>query len=76
MKIKYSPLLLVQQTLLLTSLGAIVLGWFWSLSPWIDKKAEIFPASIPWLKTEADCIQSGRVWRQQLCWDQEHDLTF
>lgn len=78
MKVKYSPLLLAHQALLITSLGAIVLGWLWSLAPWLAGKpqAEVFPTGIPWLKTEADCTASGRVWRQQVCWDQEHDLTF
>jgi hypothetical protein len=78
MKAKYPILLLVQQTLLFTSLGAVVLGWFWSLSPWLAGKtqAEVFPAGIPWLKSEADCVKTGRVWHQQVCWDQEHDMTF
>ncbi len=78
MKAKYSILSLVQQTLVFTSLGAIVLGWLWSLSPWLENRtqAEVFPTGVPWLNSEAECLETGRVWHQQICWDQEHDVTF
>ncbi len=36
-----------------------------------------YPTSIPWLTNKAECEHNpGRVWRDNHCWDYEHDPSF
>ena len=32
--------------------------------------------SIPWIDNASECEHTGRNWRDQKCWDNEHDPTF
>jgi hypothetical protein len=51
------------QTILLPSIAAI-------------SHSQSHPTAIPWLQTKAACQNTGRVWRDGVCWDQEHDSSF
>lgn len=32
--------------------------------------------SIPWLTNQYICQETGRIWRDDKCWDEEHNPTF
>jgi len=34
------------------------------------------PTSIPWLHNQFDCEHTGRTWRNEECWDYEHNPMF
>ncbi|MBC1240019.1 hypothetical protein [Nostoc sp. 2RC] len=34
------------------------------------------PTSIPWIDNEFDCQYTRRTWRDDKCWDSEHNLLF
>lgn len=36
----------------------------------------ISPTSLPWIKSEAECKHTNRVWENNACWDEEHGITF
>ncbi len=36
----------------------------------------IFPTSIPWIHSESECKHTNRTWKDDKCWDYEHDMTF
>jgi hypothetical protein len=40
------------------------------------RNASFHPTAIPWLQTETACLHTGRVWRDDKCWDGEHDANF
>ncbi|WP_416665682.1 hypothetical protein [Egbenema bharatensis] len=40
------------------------------------QNASFHPTAIPWLQTESECRHTGRVWRDDKCWDGEHDANF
>ena len=42
----------------------------------INPKALSHPTSIPWIKDSSSCKQSGRVWKDEQCWDEEHSASF
>jgi hypothetical protein len=64
-------------SLVVLLLIALVGGWLCELLPWLMKPQQgVFSAGIPWLKSEADCVQTGRIWQEDTCWDAEHDPTF
>ncbi|UKO98701.1 hypothetical protein [Nostoc sp. UHCC 0870] len=35
-----------------------------------------YPTSIPWIKSKIDCEDTGRNWRNNKCWDEEHSASF
>lgn len=41
-----------------------------------EEKLEDYPTAIPWLQTADGCEQTGRMWRDGTCWDDEHDPSF
>lgn len=86
MKVRYSSTLLaafMQRTILVVSFSTVAVGWlyglygFYRLQPWAEQQqSEVFATGIPWLKSEAACTRTGRVWQEDICWDSEHDPTF
>lgn len=34
------------------------------------------PTSIPWIDNQSRCEQSGRIWRNDKCWDYQHNAMF
>ncbi len=34
------------------------------------------PTSIPWIDNESECNHTGRTWRNDKCWDYEHNPMF
>ena len=36
----------------------------------------ISPTSLPWIKSEAECKHTNRMWENGKCWDDEHGITF
>ncbi|MBD2775603.1 hypothetical protein ICL16_26985 [Iningainema sp. BLCCT55] len=34
------------------------------------------PTSIPWINNKSDCKHTGRTWRDDKCWDYEHNSMF
>lgn len=51
------------QAILLPSINAI-------------SESQSHPTAIPWLQTKSECQNTGRVWRDGVCWDREHDASF
>ena len=35
-----------------------------------------YPTSIPWLTEKSQCQHTGRTWRDNKCWDYEHNPMF
>jgi hypothetical protein len=35
-----------------------------------------YPTSIPWIYDKSECEHTGRIWRDQKCWDSEHSPNF
>lgn len=70
--------MLLHSGVLLVSLSAITgLSWIWGLQLLTtDAATEPYATGIPWLETKADCEHTGRVWQDDVCWDNEHDPTF
>ena len=46
------------------------------LSSLFFKPVSVFPTSIPWIHSEAECKHTNRTWQDDECWDYEHDMTF
>ncbi|MBW4464627.1 MAG: hypothetical protein KME07_04200 [Pegethrix bostrychoides GSE-TBD4-15B] len=77
MKSQSSQVAVTKASLLAILLSALVGGWLCELLPWLmGAQQSVFSTGIPWLKTEADCVQTGRTWQDETCWDAEHDPTF
>ncbi|HLP87853.1 MAG TPA: hypothetical protein VK184_04495 [Nostocaceae cyanobacterium] len=34
------------------------------------------PTSIPWIKEQGQCEETGRTWQKNKCWDYEHNPSF
>jgi hypothetical protein len=34
------------------------------------------PTGIPWIQSKTNCQDSGRVWRDDVCWDAKHNPSF
>jgi hypothetical protein len=52
--------------------------WFCWIQP-LMLRIQANPAhatAIPWLQNEAACLETGRVWEGEACWDAEHDPNF
>lgn len=47
-----------------------------SLVSSLSQPISVFPTSIPWIHTESHCEHTNRVWREEQCWDYEHNMTF
>ncbi|MGL5083804.1 MAG: hypothetical protein ACRC8A_20165 [Microcoleaceae cyanobacterium] len=43
---------------------------------WATPSASVAPTSIPWLKSQSDCQETGRSWQKGQCWDRSHDRLF
>lgn len=59
--------------------GALVpIGWLYAVQPLINfiQVNPVHATAIPWLQTEAECRNTGRVWNEGQCWDNEHDPNF
>jgi hypothetical protein len=41
-----------------------------------DKEESFHPTSIPWLNDLSSCEETGRVWKNDQCWDLEHSAMF
>jgi hypothetical protein len=54
------------------------IGWLYVLQPFMVylQMHSTHPTGIPWLQSEAECLNSGRVWQDEICWDEEHDANF
>jgi hypothetical protein len=64
--------------LILLLSGSIALGLI-KLFPTVMtavQNASFHPTAIPWLQSEAECVHTGRIWRDDKCWDGEHDANF
>ena len=40
------------------------------------QNASVYPTAIPWLQNEFECLNTGRIWQEDKCWDAEHDANF
>jgi hypothetical protein len=56
----------------------LVGGWFRVIAPALraQQNAEVHPTAIPWLKNQAACEHTSRVWKDGDCWDKEHSPDF
>jgi hypothetical protein len=56
----------------------LVVGWFRFVAPALkaQQNAEAHPTALPWLKTQAACEHTDRVWKDGDCWDKEHSPDF
>lgn len=43
---------------------------------WATPSASVSPASIPWIKSQSACQETGRSWQKGQCWDGSHDRLF
>ncbi|NJR66147.1 MAG: hypothetical protein HC772_13845 [Leptolyngbyaceae cyanobacterium CRU_2_3] len=41
-----------------------------------SQRDEVHPTAIPWLQTRSACEETGRIWDNNNCWDQEHSPDF
>ncbi|NJN85275.1 MAG: hypothetical protein HC881_01755 [Leptolyngbyaceae cyanobacterium SL_7_1] len=57
--------------------GGMLLFLVKVLQPVVESQAAIdHPTSIPWLNSADSCEHTGRTWRDEACWDEEHDPSF
>ncbi|MGH8002046.1 MAG: hypothetical protein ACREPR_22110, partial [Brasilonema sp.] len=59
--------------ILLTS-GFTTFSFVLSLLP--STSTSFYPTSIPWLYSKSECEHTGRIWRNEKCWDYEHNPMF
>ena len=60
--------------------GTLILGGFYTGSFMISyvtsNLSTIHPTSIPGIKDQEKCEQTGRVWEDDKCWDYQHNPSF
>ncbi|AFZ59962.1 hypothetical protein ACOWPH_17105 [Anabaena sp. PCC 7938] len=60
--------------------GTLILGGFYTGSFMISSVTSslntIHPTSIPGIKDQEKCENTGRVWRDNKCWDYQHNPAF
>ncbi|NMG06984.1 hypothetical protein [Brasilonema sp. UFV-L1] len=59
--------------ILLTS-GFTTFSFVLSLFP--STSTSFYPTSIPWLDSKSKCEHTRRIWRNEKCWDYEHNPMF
>ncbi len=72
----WTPYRIIFSTVILTLLivcGSCTINF---LASFFLRPVSIFPTSIPWIHTEYECKHTNRIWRDEKCWDYEHDMTF
>lgn len=54
---------------------SILVGKF-LLFPVSPVNQSTYPTSIPWIKSQIQCEDTGRNWSNNQCWDEEHSASF
>lgn len=59
------------------AMGGIVMTWQ-SLQPVAMQlqRSFVHPVSIPWLQSKGECEKTGRIWKDDNCWDSDHSPDF
>ncbi|MEH1815102.1 MAG: hypothetical protein V7K26_07535 [Nostoc sp.] len=68
--------LLLVALIILGSSSFIIASYVFSSVSSIVSSSDANPTSIPWIDNKFDCQSSSRTWRDNKCWDYEHDPMF
>lgn len=54
------------------------IAWVYWLQPLLSylNNHPTYPTGIPWVQSEVECLDSGRIWQNEICWDRDHDANF
>ncbi|MEH2205728.1 MAG: hypothetical protein V7K53_16885 [Nostoc sp.] len=62
--------------IILGSSSFIITSYVFSSVSSIISSSDANPTSIPWIENKFDCQSSSRTWRDNKCWDYEHNPMF
>ncbi len=62
--------------IILGSSSFIIASYVLSSVSSIISSSDANPTSIPWIENKFDCQSSSRIWRDNKCWDYEHNPIF
>lgn len=63
-------------TILVGAIAALTLFPLIQSSLKSSKTSSFYPTGIPWLNSRAACENTGRVWKGETCWDEQHNPNF
>ncbi len=63
-------------SIILGSSSFIIASYVLSSVSSIISSSDANPTSIPWIDNKFDCQSSSRTWRNNKCWDYEHNPMF
>lgn len=62
--------------IILGTSSSIIFNYVLSSISSISSSSVTNPTSLPWISDKSDCEYRGRIWRDDQCWDYEHNPMF